>query len=237
MNEHRDIGMAARLWKEWRLVLLFAVMFIGFRSAVADWYVVPTGSMQPTILIGDRVFVSRIAYDVKLPFTSTVIDRNGDPQRGDLAVFKSPYSDERLIKRVIGLPGDIIEVRNDRLFINGLPSTYTADGHFPAAIRTEDFSLDADRYIERLPELEHPILQVPNVNVTRSFAPVTVPENHYFMMGDNRNNSRDSRSYGPVPRELLIGRAYRVMWSLDRAGTWDPRQWDFRGDRVLEELR
>ena len=236
MNEHRDISMGRKLWKEWRLVLLFAVMFIGFRSAVADWYVVPTGSMQPTILIGDRVFVSRLAYDVKIPFSSIVVDRNADPQRGDLAVFASPYSDEQLIKRVIGLPGDVIEVRDDRVIINGEVSQYTADGEFAAAIRTQDFSLDADRYIERLPEIEHPILQVPNVNVPRSFAPVTVPADHYFMMGDNRNNSKDSRSYGPVPRELLIGRATGVVWSLDSADSWNPRDWDFRGERLFEPL-
>lgn len=236
MNESRDNSVWRKLWKEWRLVLLFAVMFIGFRTAVADWYVVPTGSMQPTILIGDRIFVSRIAYDVKVPFSSIVIDRNGNPQRGDLAVFNSPYSEERLIKRVIGLPGDVIEIRNDRVVINGKVSQYTADGEFAGAIRTADFSLDADRYIESLPELAHPILQVPELDVPRTFAPVEVPEDHYFMMGDNRNNSRDSRSFGPVPRELLIGRATGVMWSLDSADSWNPGDWDFRGERFLEPL-
>lgn len=232
MHVTRITELLRHAWKEWRGILVFALLIVFFRSAIADWYVVPTGSMQPTILIGDRVFVSRIAYDIKLPFSSIVIDELDDPQRGDLAVFASPYSDERLIKRVVGLPGDVIAIQDDILFLNGTPTTYLPDGEFAGAIRTEDFELRGLQFIERLPELEHPVLHVPYIDVPRDFGPITIPDEHYFMLGDNRNNSRDSRSYGPVPRDILIGRASRVLWSLD---TRD--EWDFRGERILEPLR
>src|SRR3989442_4625007 len=119
---------AARRWwvKEIRPLLILAVVLFAIRSSLADWNDVPTGSMKPTILEGDRVFVNKLAYDLKVPFTTWHIAEWGNPQRGDIAVFYSPHDGKRLVKRVIGLPGDTVELRSEKLFLNGEPVDYTS---------------------------------------------------------------------------------------------------------------
>src|SRR5207248_10542659 len=116
----------ARYWwtKEIRPLLLLALVLFSIRSSLADWNDVPTGSMKPTILEGDRVFVNKLAYDLKVPFTTWHIAEWSNPQRGDIVVFYSPHDETRLVKRVIGLPGDLIELRNDQLVVNGGPIVY-----------------------------------------------------------------------------------------------------------------
>src|ERR1051326_7517444 len=111
----------ARLWwrKEIRPLLILAVIYFCIRSSLADWNDVPTGSMKPTIIEGDRVFVNKLAYDLKVPFTTWHVAQWGNPNRGDIVVFYSPYDGKRLVKRVIGLPGDVLELRNNVLTING----------------------------------------------------------------------------------------------------------------------
>src|SRR5580765_5741033 len=122
------LNMKARLevaWREWiRSVLTTALVLFSCRSAVADWNDVPSGSMRPTILEGDRILVNKLAYDLKVPFTTWHIAEWSNPQRGDIAVFYSPHDGKRLVKRVIGLPGDTIELRDSALVINGEPVTY-----------------------------------------------------------------------------------------------------------------
>lgn len=104
------------------IAFLFGMLL--FRSAVADWYVVPSSSMYPTLLIGDRVLADRLAYDVKLPFTDIILRHNADPVRGDIVTFSSPSDGIRLVKRLIAVPGDVVEMRNERLMINGVPLVY-----------------------------------------------------------------------------------------------------------------
>ena len=106
-------------WREWRGFLIFLLVMFSFRSAIADWNDVPSGSMLPTILIGDRILVDKLAYDLKLPFTTVRVSTWGQPRRGDIVVFYSPADGVRLVKRVIGVPGDHIGMINDRLVING----------------------------------------------------------------------------------------------------------------------
>ena len=116
-----------RVWREWlRPVILVAAVMFPFRSVIADWNVVPSGSMRPTIVEGDRIFVDKLAYDLKLPFTTLHVAQWGDPQRGDIIVFYAPDSGERLVKRLIGVPGDVVELRADRLYVNGRSATYQA---------------------------------------------------------------------------------------------------------------
>src|SRR5690349_24097168 len=110
--------------KEVRPLLILALIVFSIRSSLADWNDVPTGSMKPTILEGDRVFVNKLAYDLKVPFTTRHIAEWSNPQRGDIVVFFSPYDSQRLVKRVIGLPGDMLEVRNNVLILNGKPVAY-----------------------------------------------------------------------------------------------------------------
>src|SRR5215469_2800555 len=116
---------ARRWWRrEIRPLLILAVVLCSIRSSLADWNDVPSGSMQPTILVGDRIFVNKLAYDLKVPFTTWHLAEWSNPQRGDIVVFFSPYDGTRLVKRVVGLPGDTVELRNDQLVINGKTLSY-----------------------------------------------------------------------------------------------------------------
>src|SRR6266446_6543810 len=125
MNMKTFRSRARKWWRE-EIRPLLILLFIGFsiRSSLADWNDVPTGSMKPTILEGDRIFINKLAYDLKVPFTTWHIAEWSNPQRGDIVVFFSPKDGTRLVKRVIGLPGDTIELRNDQLFINDQPVDY-----------------------------------------------------------------------------------------------------------------
>src|ERR1041385_2304475 len=123
----------ARLWwrKEIRPLLILAVILFAIRSSLADWNDVPTGSMKPTILEGDRVFVNKLAYDLKVPFTTWHLAQWSNPKRGEVVVFYSPYDGTRLVKRVIGLPGDTIELRQNTLILNGKPVEYKSIAETP----------------------------------------------------------------------------------------------------------
>ena len=183
----------------------------------------PSGSMKPTILEGDRVYVNKLAYDLKVPFTTWHIAEWGNPQRGDIVVFFSPHDGKRLVKRVIGLPGDTIEMRDDQLILNGKPVDYG-----PLDANVSNQLADAERQhslfaTEQLPSRAHAVMVLPEVPARRTFEPMRVPEDHYFMMGDNRDNSFDSRFYGMVERERIVGRATFVVLSLNRTEKWQPR--------------
>ena len=201
--------------------LMFLLLFGVFRTAVADWNPIPSGSMHPNLLEGDVVFVNRLAYDLKLPLTDIVLTHLGDPKRGDVVTFSSPKDGTRLIKRVIALPGDVVEMRDERLVINGQPAGYTLTGEaaesLPAGITK------ALHLTETVDGAQHRIQVLPQVAAMRDFAPVTVPKDQFMMLGDNRDNSADSRYIGLVPRELLVGRAERVLVSADILGNWMPR--------------
>ena len=114
-----------KAWREYRGFAAFIVLMVIFRSALADWNVVPTGSMKPTIIEGDRILVNKLAYDFKVPLTHISLHKFADPARGDIVVFDSRAADTRLVKRVIGLPGDIVEMKDNRLTINGIAARYS----------------------------------------------------------------------------------------------------------------
>src|SRR5580700_334016 len=124
MKEFKSRERWKKLWRENKSLLLFVIILTAVRSAIADWNDVPTGSMNPTIVQGDRVFVNKLAYDLKVPFTTWHVAQWSNPKRGDIIVFFSPVDGIRLVKRVVGLPGDRIEQVNDRLWINGRPLEY-----------------------------------------------------------------------------------------------------------------
>src|SRR5580704_17456616 len=166
---------------------LFLVIMAPLRSAVVDWNWVPSGSMKPTILEGDLVLVNKLAYDLKIPFTTRHLSQWADPARGDVVVFFSPRDGTRLVKRVIGLPGDTIEMRNDVLFVNGVAQRYA---------RTDARSFRRDIFedrnpvvaVERLGSVDHYVMALPGRPALRTFGPDVVPPGHYFMMGDSRDN-------------------------------------------------
>ena len=193
------------------------------RSSLADWNDVPTGSMKPTILEGDRIFVNKLAYDLKVPFTTWHIAEWSNPQRGDIVVFYSPKDCKRLVKRVIGLPGDTVELRDERLVINGQPVEYASpDPEMPVQLP----GVERERSIfatEKLPACPHAVMAINGVPAMRTFGPMHVPVGHYFMMGDNRDDSFDSRYFGTVARDQIVGRATGVVLSLNKKNYWLPR--------------
>ena len=224
MNAKTLRARAGHWWrKEIRPLLILALALFSLRSSFADWNDVPTGSMKPTILVGDRIFVNKLAYDLKVPFTTLHVAEWSDPRRGDIVVLFSPHDGQRLVKRVIGLPGDTIELRDNHLVLNGQPVEYK-----PIANELLHDLAPADRdgrvfASEQLPGQTHAVAGHPAVPARRSFAPYRVPEGHYFMMGDNRDDSFDSRYYGPVERKQIVGRATAVVLSFDRENHWLPR--------------
>lgn len=184
-----------------------------FRSAVADWNHVPTGSMKPTILEGDQLFINKMAYDIRVPFTTYSLLRLADPAQGDIVIFESAVSDKRLVKRVIGIPGDRVAMINNRLSINEQPLTYKLNSSAPDSIDYTE-TLNQHSYTVRVKHL---------ANHLANFSPVTVPEGHYLVLGDNRDNSADSRFIGFVPREEIIGKSSRLAFSLDYDNYYLPR--------------
>jgi len=215
-----------RVWREWIKPFLMVLIVVGsLRSAVADWNDVPTGSMRPTILEGERIFVNKLAYDLKVPFTKVRLMEWGSPKRGDVVVLYSPADGKRLVKRVMGLPGDVLSMYKGRLYINNKPAEYES----LAAGDRDALGLEGEPkevvVWETVGALTHPVTLTPFQPAIRNFEPVVVPENHYFVMGDNRDNSRDSRYFGFVDRDLIVGRALAVVVSLNPAHSYSPR-WD-----------
>ena len=208
------------------------LMFGLFRTAVADWNPVPSGSMRPAIQEGDVVLVDRLAYQLKVPLTNVVVARTGDPARGDIVTFESPVDGTRLLKRVAAVPGDRVEMRDKVLWVNGLPATYTLLA--TVSERAPDGrAIAAARLAEALPGTHRVVqwLRPQGGFAYDSFGPLVVPADHYLMLGDNRDNSADSRVFGLVPRELLIGRTRRILVSADIEGDWTP-QWERFGKRI-----
>lgn len=221
----RNLGSRAGQWwrRELRPLVVLGLVVFSIRSSLADWNDVPSGSMKPTILEGDRVWVNKLAYDLKVPFTTWHLAQWANPHRGDIAVFYSPYDGKRLVKRVIGLPGDTIELKNDHLILNGAPVQYESLPNAHLQDVSQNDRATHSFATEELPGRDHAVAAWPAVPARRDFGPLTVPAGHYFMMGDNRDDSFDSRYYGPVPRKNIVGRATMAVLSFDHSRFWLPR--------------
>jgi len=213
----------AYLWREWvRPALLIGAVVFPLKSAIADWNWVPSGSMKPTILEGDLVCVNKLAYDLKVPFTLWRLSRWSEPGVGDIVVFFSPHDGTRLVKRVIAKPGDTVELRNEVLIVNGEPLQYSLVDSKP---------LRKELYEDEHPVLAHEkgngrthlVMALPSRQALRDFGPVTVPAGKYFMMGDSRDNSFDSRFFGFVERKQIVGKANCVILSFDKNHHYVPR--------------
>jgi signal peptidase I len=175
--------------------------------------------MNPTIVEADRIFVNKLAYDLKIPFTTRHLAEWSNPKRGDIVVLYSPVDGKRLVKRVVGLPGDAIALENNHLLVNGERVTYERiDQNIRTAADAGQFSV-----LEDLTGRKHPIQITPRQSAPRTFGPVAVPEGHYLMMGDNRDNSADSRYFGFVARDRIVGRASTVVISLNILDRYQPR--------------
>jgi signal peptidase I len=216
-----------KVLNEIRIFALMILIVSSLRSALADWNDVPTGSMKPTIQEGDRVVVNKLAYDLKVPFTTIKIFGWDDPKRGDIVVLFSPADGIRLVKRVVAIPGDQVELRDNQLYINGQVAKQSP-------VATTEL-VDYGRAIimaENLQGHSHKMMVTPDImSSARSYGPVVVPEGNYFVLGDNRDNSNDSRFIGFIERRRIVGEAVAVAFSLDRSRWYKPRF-----DRFFEGL-
>jgi signal peptidase I len=196
-------------------IIVAMLLAFAIRVFVVQAFKIPSGSMIPTLLIGDHILVSKLSYGLQWPgdckfrmtfppvtcYASRIVVSFGEPQRGDVIVFRYPEDEEKdFIKRIVGLPGDRIEIRNKIVYVNGTP-------------------LQDKAYTQRV----DPGVIDGTTNPRDNFGPVTVPEHAYFVMGDNRDQSLDSRFWGFVSDHKIKGKAFRIYWSWSGQGDW--RQW------------
>lgn len=213
-----------KLWKECRVTIFFILfVIVPAKSSLADWNWVPTGSMNPTILEGDLIFINKMAYDLRFPMTLHRLAKWSNPERGDIVVCFSPDDGTRLVKRVIGLPGDTVKLRNNTLFLNGEPSDYTVINPKYKEDLPGDLKEKSVLALEDLDGFSHVVMSIPSILAIRNFGPVTVPKNSYFVLGDNRDQSKDSRYFGFVKRKSIIGKAKGIITSFDITDKFQPR--------------
>lgn len=200
------------------------------RSFLVEPFRIPSGSMIPTLLVGDFILVNKFAYGIRLPVVDKKIIQVGNPKRGDVMVFRYPENPSQdFIKRVIGLPGDTIEYKGKQLFVNGVVQKQRLDGEYN--YWENGMFMHTERYNENLDRHSHPILLNPdmpsmrledvgnfpgrnNCSYTEKEVRCKVPPGNYFMMGDNRDNSRDSRYWGFVPDNMIVGKAFAIWMNF-----------------------
>ena len=213
-NEKKDIESKAQNKKksvlreniEAIIVAVILAMFI--RTFIVQAFKIPSGSMKETLLIGDHILVNKFIYGVKIPFLRTIIIKVKNPERNDILVFKFPEDPGKdFIKRVIGVAGDVVEVRDKKIYVNNMPlddtfGVYTDPHSFPASFQPRD-----------------------------NFGPVTVPPDSMFVMGDNRDHSYDSRWWGYVNLKAVQGKAFMIYWS------WDTENFGVRWNRIGKTLK
>jgi signal peptidase I len=189
------------LLRELCIFAVFAFVLLSARSSLADHYSVPTGSMQPTVAIDDRILVNKAAYGLRVPFTSTFVTQFEGPELGDAVVLRSPQDGKVLLKRVVGVPGTTVEIHMGQISIDG--TLAPIEEIYGVLIE----NLAGTRHAVRLTNAGGP-----------DFGPMTIPDGHYLVVGDNRGDSHDGRSFGLVTRDAILGRAFAVYW---RGGpTW-----------------
>ncbi|MDY0132924.1 MAG: signal peptidase I [Desulforegulaceae bacterium] len=210
MNENIKEKKKKGVLRENIEAIVFAlILALIIRAFVVQAYKIPSGSMLDTLFIGDHILVNKFVYGVRMPFTNKTIFPVSKPKRGDIVVFKAPVDPPKdFIKRVIGLPGEKIELRNKQLYINN--KKYTDEAY----AKNEDSKIYKGFF-----------------NPRDNFGPITVPENSYFMMGDNRDNSTDSRFLGSIEYERLKGQAFIIYWS------WKKEDFGVRWSRLGKILR
>jgi signal peptidase I len=210
-------------YKEWiEPFLIAAVVALFIRQFGVEAFKIPSGSMKPTLTIGDHLLVNKFVYGPRIPFTDTRIYKGNDPKRGEIIVFKYPGDESKdYIKRVVGLPDDKIEIRNGTLFINDQPVQVTPKGEYldKREVGDETYDVKAKLLEEQLGTVKHNILYLHDQK-GYNFGPVLVPKDSVFVMGDNRDNSQDSRFWGFVKYNKILGRALIIYWSWDGPDRW-----------------
>ena len=190
-----------------------------FKSSFACNYTVPTGSMNSTIKPGDKLFVNKMAYDLRVPFTKKRLFEYSSPKRGEIIVFECPYdSSMNFVKRLIGLPGDTIEVKHGFIKVNGKPLEISVKDHY----KLSKILVKGGSYMEILDGKKYSVRRSPSYLDQTPSIKVKVPKDHYFAMGDNREGSSDSRHWGFVPRENIWGKAKFIYFSFE----WPKIRWE-----------
>jgi signal peptidase I len=208
------------------------------RSFLVEPFRIPSGSMMPTLLVGDFILVNKFAYGIRLPVLNRKVVEIGLPERGDVTVFRYPQNPGvDYIKRIVGVPGDTIAYGNKMLYVNGEPQTQQPLGIYSGSgSGARETGVLHNR--EKLGAVEHEVLVNPR---TPDFGfgcqvlargPITVPEGHYFAMGDNRDNSNDSRCWGLVPEENLVGKAFAIWMNWDSNSPGFPVAWGRLGNSI-----
>ncbi len=187
--------------RETKSLLPIILIVLILRSFIAEPFQIPSSSMEPTLLVGDFILVNKFTYGLRLPVTRTKVLNINEPERGDVMVFFPPNDKRYFIKRIIGLPGDLIEYKNKQLWING-------EAQSTQLVQADIDLLKRQLFVENLTGVEHKTYHT----VTRPAKDyrILVEEGHYFMMGDNRDNSHDSRYWGTVPKENIVGKAFAI---------------------------
>lgn len=204
------------------------------RSFLVEPFRIPSGSMMPTLVAGDFILVNKFSYGIRLPVLNKKIFSLGEPERGDVVVFRYP-EDPRIdfIKRVVGLPGDHIRYRNKVVYVNGVEMPQQALGEYVGAVSPYPNIRSAALLEEDLEGHEHDILinrGQPSGGMYAVNGDYTVPAGHYFVMGDNRDNSKDSRFWGPMPEENLVGKAFMIWMNWGAGDGWIG--WDRIGESI-----
>lgn len=211
-------------WQEYRGFLAFLCLMSCFRSAWADWVYVPSGSMNPTILEGDRLLVDKHVYGLRVPFSLVHLTRGENPARGDIVVFDSPANGTSLVKRLIAIPGDTVTLDHEQLTVNGIAAHYsTGEAAELRSLLASTQSHSPTVLLESGVGRAHDILLLPDRWAPTTVGPIVVPPGMYFVLGDNRDNSADSRYIGFVPRRNIVGRAVSVLVSLNPDRYYLPR--------------
>ena len=218
------------VWEQISTLLVAVLIALAIRAFVIEPYRIPSGSMFPTLLVGDHLFVNKFIYGIKLPFTAVRLPGLREPQRGEIAVFtvaqrgsqtfpadrRPDLPREEFVKRIIGLPGDRISFRGSRVFVNGEPVEVKPLG--------ETFLDDTGSTLEvsevKLGDRSYRILDDPHVSIPSPVDTITVEPGRYFMLGDNRDHSKDSRFWGTVRLAEIKGPAFVLYWSWDFNGSW-----------------
>lgn len=228
-----NINMFNHFLKKHKQLLVFLLLMSVFRSAIADWYSVPTGSMLPTIKEGDRIIVNKMAYDLRLPFSDISLASLESPKRGEIIVFESKAANLRLIKRVIGLPGDVVSMHNEVITVNGQQLNLQALDNTQLTNGASNFN----HFSETIGKINHRInIDDHASNLMSNFSPVTVPNGHYLVLGDNRRHSADSRFYGFIPHHELRGKATAIAFSVDYDNHYIARKERFFQDIYANNL-
>jgi len=232
-------SLAGETWRHFSAIIVAVVFALSIRSFAAETFYVPSESMLPTLVVGDHMLVPKFTFGAHIPFTEFHFPALREPRRGEVVTFilgRKAFNDicpidlcpdyprERFVKRIIGLPGDVIEILNDRVHLNGRPLPLEASNEVFVDDSGEALALG----VEVVDESTHAVLDHPRRRGLNQ-ARFEVPEGRYFMLGDNRDNSNDSRGWGTVRRAEIIGPVTFLYWSWNNRGTWrsmlNPSTW------------